>query len=412
MTLVPASLGAAARLAAIGGEFGPIDDPVERILGAVREHLGMEIAFVSRYVENDQREFTHISTDLPLPHRPGFREPQEESFCYHILEGRLPGLIHDAADHPLALTLPITSVLPVGCHLNVPLRFSDGTAYGSFCALSRKPDRSINQRDMGILSAFATLAVEQIERTVGTDMESSRIRKRIEDVLENRALTIFHQPIVSLETGRPVGVECLARFPDSGVRGPDAWFTEAASVGLGIELEMLAVELAMESLHQLPRDLYASINASPECVLSERLEERFTGNLRDRLVVEVTEHAQVDDYASLAIALRHLRRKVRIAIDDVGAGYAGLRHIVDLSPDLLKLDMSLTRNIHCDAARHALSGAMVRFAYQIGARIVAEGIENAEEFAALRSLGVDYGQGYMLGRPMPVADPDCAAAAA
>lgn len=385
--------------AAIAGELS--GGRVDRILDAVRQHLGMEIAFVSKY-DGTEREFTHISTNLPIPHKPGLREPKEESFCFHILEGRLPQLIHDAADHELAKSLPITNLLPVGCHLNVPLRFSDGTIYGSFCALSRAADRSITQRDMGVMNAFAALAVECIESEFSGEMENSHIAEKITDLIASRQLTILHQPIHSLATGEPMGVECLARFPDAAVRGPDKWFLEAEAVGMGVELEMFAVRAALATLASLPQGKYASINASPATILSGELHALLTPGMSDRIVIEVTEHTQVADYAGLATALRGLDGKARIAIDDVGAGYAGLRHIVDLAPDILKLDMSLTRDVHIDKARCALSVAMVRFAEEIGATLVAEGIECAEEAEALRKIGVTYGQGYYYARPLPV----------
>ena len=377
---------------------------IDRILNTARDHLGMEIAFISRYVEGDEREFTHISTDLPVPHKPGFREPKEESFCFHVLEGRLPGLIHDASDHPLAQTLPITNALPVGCHLNVPMRFSDGQIYGSFCALSRSPDRSITERDMGVLSAFASLAIESIERDQGDDLRLARSRERVSSVIADRALDIVHQPIFDLQSRKPVGVECLSRFPDRGQRGPDAWFADAEDVGLGIDLEMLAVEQALATLDAVPPGMYATVNVSPQAVLSGRLHPLLPVDCRERLVIEVTEHAQVPDYDELKRALLSLQRNVRIAIDDVGAGYAGLRHIVDLSPDILKLDMTLTRDIHLDAARDALTGAMVRLAAKIGATLVAEGIETAEEADCLTKLGAGFGQGYFFARPMPVGE--------
>lgn len=378
---------------------------VDRILRAVREHLGAEIAFVSRYVEGDQRELTHVDTDLSLPMGPGFREPRENSYCWHILEGRLPELIHDPADHPFAQTLAITDFLPVGCHINTPLRLSDGTVYGSFCCLSRKPDRSMTERDVGVLRAFAALAVTQIEQTLGDDERRSAIETSIGTVLRGGEIAIHHQPIVSLASGDAVGVECLARFPDAHKRGPDCWFGEATEIGRGVELELLAIRRALATAPVLAAGHYMSINASPETILSGELEPLVVGRDRARLVIEVTEHQQIDDFAGLKLALASLSRHARIAVDDVGAGYAGLRHLVDLKPDILKLDMSLTRDIHQDLARRALAGAMVLFAAEIGCKLVAEGIECAEESDVLAELGVDYGQGYLFGKPLAVEVP-------
>ena len=106
--------------------------------------------------------------------------------------------------------------------------------------------------------------------------------------------------------------------------------------------------------------------------------------------------------AALSRKLTRLKEKVRIAIDDVGTGYSGLRHIVDLQPDVLKMDMSLTRDIHRDPARRALTGALVQLAQDIGCKLVAEGIETVEERDAMAALGVACGQGYFFARPLPV----------
>ena len=377
---------------------------IDRILRAVREHLGTEIAFVSRYVENDEKELTHVDSHLELPMGPGFRDPRENSYCWHIAEGRLPELIQDPADHPFTATMGITDFLPVGCHLNVPLRLSDGTLYGSFCCLSRTPDRSMNDRDVGVLRAFAALAVEQIETSLDYDYRSQRIDKRITKLIGDRAMQIHQQPIHSIKTGKPVGLECLARFPDAMMRGPDKWFDEAAEIGRGLELELLAVECALDSLKHVPKDVYVSVNASPDTIMSGALHQVLERAGKKNLVVEVTEHQQVGDYAALKKALQPISKYARIAIDDVGSGYAGLRHLVDLGPDMLKLDMTLTRDIHQDLARCALVGAMVRFAEAIGSKLIAEGVEYAEEAEVLKKLGVEYGQGYFYAKPMPVED--------
>ena len=377
------------------------DARIERILKTVRGHLGLEIAFVARYVD-DEREITHVDTSLKLPMGAGYKERKADGYCWHILEGRLPEMIHNPADYLLTNDLPITHILPVGCHLNVPLRLSDGSVWGSFCALSRTPDRSISQRDMGVLRAFAALAAEQVETQLERDVRACQTRERIEAMLEQPRLSILHQPIHSLASGLPAGVECLARFPDAGERGPDAWFNEAADVGLGLELEMLAVRAALDTLAHLPPGFYASINASPETILAGALDAVVAGADRTRLVIEVTEHQQVADFPRLCAKLAELSAHARIAIDDVGAGYSGLRHIVDPAPDLLKLDMSLTRDVDRDPARRALTGALVGLAREIGCKLVAEGVETATERAVLADLGVDYGQGWHFARPMPV----------
>lgn len=377
------------------------DARIDRILGAVRNHLGVEIAFVAKY-DGNFRELTHVNSDLDLPMGPGYREPVENGYCWHVLQGNLPELIQDPADFPMTQDMAVTHMLPVGCHLNVPLRLSDGTVYGSFCALSRTPDRSMTERDVGVLRAFAALASEQIETDLQKDMRRSSLQDTIGTLIQGNSLTIFHQPIHFLSDNKIAGVECLARFPDAAMRGPDCWFNEADEVGLGVELEMLAVRSALATLPYVPMGHYVSINASPTTIISGALEQALGDHDGEQLVIEVTEHQQVTDFTALAKALRGISPKARIAIDDVGAGYAGLRHIVDLEPDILKLDMSLTRDIFRDPARRALASALVAFSEQIGCSLVAEGVERAEERDLLAELGITYGQGYFYSRPLPV----------
>ena len=146
-----------------------------------------------------------------------------------------------------------------------------------------------------------------------------------------------------------------------------------------------------------------SLNVSPETVVAGGLADTLAAHAPERLILEVTEHAHIDDYAPLNRALMRLRAiGVRLAVDDAGAGYAGLRHIVQLRPDVIKLDMSLVRHIDTDGARRSLTVAMRHYAEETGAKLIAEGIETEGELATLASLGVEFGQGYLLGRPAPL----------
>src|SRR5207302_1055710 len=124
------------------------------------------------------------------------------------------------------------------------------------------------------------------------------------------------------------------------------------------------------------------------------------------LVIEITEHAPVEDYDGLNEALRSFReRGGRLAVDDAGAGFSSLRHILRLVPDFIKLDGALTRGIDTDRTRRALGAALISFASEIGVPIIAEGIETQAEVDALRALEVTCGQGFFLGEPGPLAAP-------
>ena len=375
---------------------------IDSILDAIRGHLGMEIAFASRFV-GGRREFTHIRSTVPVPASPGDSEPLQDTLCQRILDGKLPILMPDAQQYPAAMEFPLTRALPIGAHLNVPIRFRDGSIYGTFCCLSRSADHTLTERDVMTVKAFAQLAADKIERDLDCQARTNGMREQIETVLNGAGFGMVFQPIHSLKTGRIHGCESLSRFADGdrSLASPSDWFAAAADIGLGEELELHAIRHALAALPMIPRDVYLSVNSSPETAASGKLDGLLKGLPRERMVIEITEHIEVADYAVLEEALARLRPLARIAIDDVGAGYSGLRHIVDLHPDLLKLDMSLTRQVDRDPARGALAHAMVDFAARVGCSIVAEGVETAEEATALRKLGIGFAQGYLYNRPVP-----------
>ncbi len=373
---------------------------IERILDAIRRHLGMEVAFVAEFSEG-RRVFREVSEAGGASRvRPGASDPLEETYCQRLLDGRFPEVIPDTAALPEAAALPVTRSLEIGAYMGVPLRLRDGAVYGTLCCFSPYADPSLNQRDLNMLKAFAELAIAEIEARLMAERRRLEIITRVEAVVAENKIRLVFQPIYRLDDGRAEGVECLARFPDCESRPPNLWFSEAATVGLGIELELAAIRKALASLAELPESLSLSVNVSPATVLSDLLEPLVAAAPPGRLILEVTEHEVIEDYVAFARALEPLRKHVRLAIDDVGAGYSGMRHILDLKPDFIKLDMSLVRDIDRDPARRALALALVDFAYGIGSQIIAEGVETKAELEALRTLGVSKGQGYHLSRPM------------
>ena len=214
-------------------------------------------------------------------------------------------------------------------------------------------------------------------------------------------LQIALQPIVDLTTGRWSAVEALSRFPDNAP--PDRWFAEAHETGgLGVRLELLALTRALDVLPVLPPDVQLSANASPQLVLDPAFHELLDrcGSHRERLTVEITEHAAVTGYEDIRAALLpHRERGLRLAVDDTGAGYSSFAHVLRLRPDVVKLDRSLLADIDHDAARRAFVTAIVLMALELEAAVTAEGVETAAELDTLRTLGVDTVQGYLLARP-------------
>ena len=256
-----------------------------------------------------------------------------------------------------------------------------------------------------MLSATASQQVigelsEQLQTRERELLDRERKLARIRQALEPGALSMVYQPIFDLARRERVGVEALARFAVEPHRTPDVWFGEAWEVGLGVDLEIAAVRAAIESLDVLPAGEFLAVNLAPETVCSPRFAEAVPAGAHPRLVLEVTEHARVYDYERLASHLEeHRRAGLRLAVDDAGAGYASLQHILSLAPDIIKLDMLLTRNVHADPRRRALVAALVPFADEIGATVIAEGIETETELDTLCSFGAGWGQGYLLGRP-------------
>jgi EAL domain-containing protein (putative c-di-GMP-specific phosphodiesterase class I)/CheY-like chemotaxis protein len=262
-------------------------------------------------------------------------------------------------------------------------------------------------RGESILSSKVT--GEVIKELVGQlelrDHEAEMRRRRatlMRGVVEGGGLTMVFQPIVDLRTKEMVGVEALARFGGKPTRPPNKWFDEAEQVGMRVDLELATARAALASRDRLPEGLFLAINLSPVTAVSQSFLLFLSEEPLDGVVFEISEHARVEDYDDLNAALAELRsRGGRLAIDDAGAGFASLQHILRLAPDLIKLDMALTRDVDSDPARRALASALMSFASEIGADIVAEGIETAREMNTLRALGVAYGQGFFLGKPRP-----------
>lgn len=236
---------------------------------------------------------------------------------------------------------------------------------------------------------------------------TTRIRRSIDD---DAALSIALQPICSLESRKTLGVEALARFKPPPDRSPDRWFAEAEQVGLQHELELLAARKSLDLLDQLPAGTFLAINASSECLASSSFRELLSDTDGRRIVVELTEHEQIEDYDGLSAALASIRSAgVRLAVDDAGAGFASLRHILRLEPDFIKLDRTLISGIERDRTRQALAAGLTSFGDRIDVTIIAEGVERLVELETLMELGVRYGQGYFFARPAPPPLPEISA---
>jgi PAS domain S-box-containing protein len=261
-------------------------------------------------------------------------------------------------------------------------------------------DKTSTTEALPALVEFADLAGALIGRNLAERADTGRVRDHISAIIKRRAFHPVFQPIVDLETGAVVGYEALTRFTDGS--NPETAFAEAASVGLGLDLERVTLHAALAASEALPSSAWLNLNASPELIMAGKVMASQPHEAGRRLVLEITEHSVIADYPVFLEAVAALGFPVDLAVDDAGAGFASLRHILELRPALVKLDRSLVAGLETDKVRQAMIVGLRHFARATGCRLVAEGIETEAELAALRDLDIHLGQGYLLGRPLPL----------
>ena len=396
---VEQDLQASRERADMGVRRGEAERQVAELLRTAKEALGLSVSFLSR-MDGTTQHLEVVDSSIPLLFREGARLAQETTFCQAIMDGHLPAVIPDVRDFPAAMTLPAARFPRLRSYVSVPVTLSDGTVYGTFCAAGLTSDDGLTRRDKALMEVLASAAAVIIEPGVRAGTLREEIQDRLRPVVGAGGPTVLLQPIVELRTGRRVGAEALSRFPATWGKAPDVVFTEAHSVGWGDELELLALERAADHLEAVSG--YIAMNVSPQTLLTPEC-GRFLARLpASRVRLELSEHDPVTDYEALRQALAAPRAAgMRLAIDDVGAGFSSLRHIVLCSPDVIKLDRSIVDGLSVDPVLSTLVGALVEFAHGSGTLVVAEGVETAPDVEALRALGVDLGQGWFFGRPGP-----------
>ncbi|TWI79967.1 EAL domain-containing protein (putative c-di-GMP-specific phosphodiesterase class I) [Roseibium hamelinense] len=368
----------------------------------MRRHLDMEVGFLSEFA-GGQRKFLNVDCEPGKGPQPGAADLLEETYCHKIATGKLAGIIPDTSAEPQTACMPVTKTLGIGCYLGVPIVLPGGHVFGTLCCYSGNPNTSLNDRDLSTLTAFAEIATQLIEMSSFKERSKTEMLFRIRDVLENDLMAMHLQPIMDLGSDTVSSFEALARFETAPQQGPDKWFEDAQEVGADEELQLHAIKKALEALPALPQEVTLSINASPSVVLSPRFARLFTSAPLDRVMLELTEHAAIENYRHLHDALSSLRSAgLKVAVDDAGAGYSTFQHILNLQADVIKLDRSLVTEIDRNLARQALASSLIFFSRQTGSRLIAEGVETKQELETLRHLGVEMAQGYLMGRPAPL----------
>ncbi len=377
-------------------ERSDTDLKIAELLRTAKESLGLSLAFLSR-LDEEVQHLEIVESSFPFFHD-GQTQARATSLCQAILDGKLPNVIPNIAKLPEAKRLPAARFPRIRSYVSVPVSLSDGSLYGTFCAAGFTADKELTKRDRALMEVLASAAATIIEPGVREREREVALREQLQPVFDAGGPNVVLQPIVALATGARVGVEALSRFPEEWAKAPDEVFADAASIGVGTQLEVLAIRRAVAQLAHISG--YMAINVSPQTLLDERCLAALSELPGDRIILELSEHDPVEDYDLLLETLAPLREKgMGLAIDDVGAGFSSLRHILMTSPDVIKLDRSIVAGVASDPVLYTLVRSLADFGHGAGARVVAEGVEIKRDALALREVGVDYGQGWYFARP-------------
>jgi diguanylate cyclase (GGDEF)-like protein len=303
----------------------------------------------------------------------------------------VPATRAESIAHQLRRAL-LASAKPISASVGVACGDSQG---GDWTALLREADVSLRaaKRDgKGRVLVFA----ESMEK------EAAEGHRLVWEMIEDERIEIVVQPIVDLHGGGILAWEALARFESAAGHGPAHWFALAESLGMRVDLELACLRRAVALQDQLSAGVLLSVNVSAQALHDPRIRRVLLESSPQSLIVELTEEGLVRDLGALRADLEPLlARGIKLAVDDMGAGYSNLRQVTALGPSLVKLDRTLVDGIDSAPAQFALLDALIGYAQRTGAQIVAEGIETEAELEVLRALGVTYGQGYLLAAPAP-----------
>jgi EAL domain-containing protein (putative c-di-GMP-specific phosphodiesterase class I)/FixJ family two-component response regulator len=338
-------------------------------------------------VEGSVGEPLHVGRSLPAARSAALRDRASHG-----------PWIEDRSNAPAPID---SNIEATPAHLLAPLHSGRSLVGVLAVATSRTLDPARLATLLPTVVEYAALAGAIVGPELVARQRDTDLRRTIEAIVRRNAFRPVFQPIVELESGRVLGHEALTRFED-GER-PERRFADAEAIGLGVELELACLGAALVHGRGLPDDSWLSLNVSPDLVLASDVLTEVIADAPRPIVLEITEHVPVSDYGTLRSAIDRIGHDVRFAIDDAGAGFSSFRHIVELRPDFVKLDLGLVRAIDTDPVRQALVSGMDYFALKTNCTLIAEGIETDAEKDTLRSLAVELGQGYLLGRPGAIA---------
>jgi EAL domain-containing protein (putative c-di-GMP-specific phosphodiesterase class I)/DNA-binding response OmpR family regulator len=332
--------------------------------------------------------------------RPGARVPGTVARRLHELASQGPWLEPKTGGSNRLLHSLLSEDLPAAAYAPIRGRDLQGVLVLTPDEQSVLEDPSrAGSRCLSTAIDFAAVADALLAPALARRGEVALQRSALLHALDARTFSPVFQPIVDLRDGHTVGYELLTRFDDGAA--PEGRFAEAEAVGMGIALELATMAIGVAAAVTLPEGAFLSLNVSPSFLLKRTgvAVAELARACDRRIVLEITEHDPIDDYAAVLAAVGDLGVDVQLSVDDAGAGYASLRHILALRPAFVKLDQGWITGIDSDPARQALVAGLCHFASRTGCRLIGEGIEREQELEMLRELGVTLGQGYLLGRP-------------
>jgi EAL domain-containing protein (putative c-di-GMP-specific phosphodiesterase class I) len=372
------------------------ESQLARVMSLARRHLNMDVVYVGQFA-GERQIYRGLDGD---PARFGMSlgegPPLEATFCQRMVTGQIPSAIPDTSREAGVADLLGSVPGGVGAYVGVPITLADGSLYGTFCCLSQEPVADLTERDVRFMAMLAELLADELL----VQREHDRQRDVLDEIIHSERVELAVQPVV-LADGSLVGLEVLSRF-GAELCPPDVVFAAARELGAAQGLERMVLSKAVATLLPLlPAGCALGLNATPTGVLhlaQHPAAADFPGLAQ--LVLEITEHDAVENYEELRDCLRPLRdRGLRIAIDDAGAGYASLHHIIELEPDMLKIDRSIIDGLAGDRSRRGVVRSFVGLAQDIGALVCAEGVEQLDDLTAAIELGVHAAQGYLIARP-------------
>jgi EAL domain-containing protein (putative c-di-GMP-specific phosphodiesterase class I) len=368
---------------------------LHRVVELAHRHLGLDLVYIAELTSGSLlfREVAGDTASFGVRLHDGI--PAQGTYSQLLAAGRIPPVIPDTSADARVAALAATSHVGIGAYIGVPLALPDGTPYGTLCGVNHEPDPSLGERDVAFMTILAELIVFDLEE----QRRRANLHRALTELIETEDIEIAFQPIVDIHSGACLGVEALSRFPEP-FDLPEQLFADADAVGLSLELERLAIREAWNGLALIHAEQFLAFNVSPDALLELGRRAQGRADLPlSQVVVEVTEQSVVRSYDELRDVVVPLRGQgLRVAVDDAGAGYASLQHIVELRPDFIKVDRSLVHGVADDHARRVAISAFVLLALDLGATVVAEGVERPHDLSALCDLGVTAAQGYLLGR--------------